>query len=282
MTRTGVAAGTPAYMAPEQFEDVKGVDVRADIYSFGVMLYQMTAGRLPFAGRTWQEYERLHRSQFPPVLPALDRELRNLIEVCLAKDPAERFGDFIEIRHSLAQIYRRLTGEGAPEPATGTELDKVRLHNKGLSLERLGRLEEAIACFDRMLEINPSDGEAWFDKGVALDKLGRSEEAIVHYDRALKIDPRDSKAWTNKAIALVMLERVEEAHTCFDHAIELDPRNEHAWLNKGVTLSNHGRIGESLACFDRALQLNPNYELAWYNKGVNLKHLGRIEEALSC
>jgi len=74
-THTGTGAGTPPYMAPEQFDDAKHVDVRADVYSFGVMLYEMLAGRLPFQGRTWQELERLHKTQPPPHLSLVTRHL---------------------------------------------------------------------------------------------------------------------------------------------------------------------------------------------------------------
>ena len=69
LSRSGAAAGTCTHMAPEQFDDAKHVDVRADIYSFGVMLFQMVTGRLPFVGRTWQDFERLHKTQPPPKLP---------------------------------------------------------------------------------------------------------------------------------------------------------------------------------------------------------------------
>lgn len=87
-TRTGLAAGTCTHMAPEQFDDAKHVDVRADIYSFGVMLFQMATGQLPFAGRTWQEFERLHKTQPPAHLShASAHPLDALIHACLPKTP---------------------------------------------------------------------------------------------------------------------------------------------------------------------------------------------------
>jgi serine/threonine protein kinase len=111
-TRTGVGAGTPTHMAPEQFDDVKRVDVRADVYSFGVMLYQLLTGRLPFTGRTWLDYKRLHQTMSPPKLSAtLSSSPRrgdsfslfvHVVDRCLAKDPSERFANFVELREALA------------------------------------------------------------------------------------------------------------------------------------------------------------------------------------
>ena len=55
VTQTGTAAGTCTHMAPEQFDDAKRVDTRADIYAFGITLFQMVTGALPFIGKTWRE-----------------------------------------------------------------------------------------------------------------------------------------------------------------------------------------------------------------------------------
>jgi hypothetical protein len=68
VSRTGMGAGTVTHMAPEQFDDAKHVDLRADIYSFGVMLFQMITGQLPFSGHTVQEIEHKHKTQAPPTL----------------------------------------------------------------------------------------------------------------------------------------------------------------------------------------------------------------------
>ena len=63
LTRTGARLGTGAYMAPEQFRDPRSVDVRADIYAFGVVLFEMITGGLPFKGRSTRCLE-------PPAFPA--------------------------------------------------------------------------------------------------------------------------------------------------------------------------------------------------------------------
>jgi eukaryotic-like serine/threonine-protein kinase len=94
LTSTGVAIGTPAYMAPEQAVGDATMDHRADLYSLGVMSYEMLTGNHPFAGRTARAIAAAHltetpaplferRKDVPPVLAAIVMRL-------LAKDPADR------------------------------------------------------------------------------------------------------------------------------------------------------------------------------------------------
>ncbi|MGH9764043.1 MAG: protein kinase domain-containing protein, partial [Blastocatellia bacterium] len=275
LTQTGVAAGTPLYMAPEQFVDAKNVDVRADIYSFGVMLFEMVMGHRPFHGRNWKDLERLHRTQPPPSLSASHSPLAAAVETCLAKTPGNRFGSFREVRSQMARLYETLTGNPAPELVGSQSLDSARLLNKGASLDALGRCDEAIACFDRAIEISPSLEQAWSSKGASFAGLGRFDEAIECYDRALDINPRFEYAWSNKGTSLASLGRRDEAIECDDRALDINPRFEQAWYNKGILLATLGRRDESIACYDRALDINPRFEHAWYNKGTLLAKLGR-------
>lgn len=279
LTRSRVGMGTPQYMAPEQFEDSKRVDIRADVYSFGVMLYQMIAGQLPFVGDSWLEYWVLHQTQEPPPLNSQSSLLDSVVEICLAKAPAQRFQDFGAVRKELVTVYEELTGEPAPRPIVGGELLAEEWYNKGLSLNNLGHSEEAVVCYDRAIELNPDYVAAWNNKATA---LGLNEEAIYCLDCALALDPRWKEAWYNKGMALTKLGRHDEALTCYDRAVELNPRWEEAWNDRGSALAHFGRIEEATACFERALELNPNSDKAWYNKGNMLRNVGRHGEALGC
>jgi tetratricopeptide (TPR) repeat protein len=280
-TRTGTGAGTPPYMAPEQFDDAKHVDVRADVYSFGVMLYEMLAGRRPFQGRTWKELERLHKTQ-PPPLVTFHSSLITVVQTCLAKNPAVRYANFAVLRARLAEIYKSSTGEAAPRPRAGIDLDAMDYSNKGASLGNLGRPAEALTCYERALEINPRLTTAWANKGAALADLGRHAEALACHERALEINPRYPDAWSNKGNALVGLGRPGEAVACYDRALEINPRLAAVWSNKGNALAGSGRPAEALTCYERALEINPRYAEAWYNKGAVLHDLGRPAEALTC
>jgi eukaryotic-like serine/threonine-protein kinase len=111
-TRLGAIVGTLAYMSPEQASG-KSLDARSDIFSLGVVLYELLSGRQPFAGQT--ELETLQRIQHQPTepLPAdLPPTLRMVVEKALEKDPAERYQSMQEMVLDLRRLVRN-TGEAA-------------------------------------------------------------------------------------------------------------------------------------------------------------------------
>jgi tetratricopeptide (TPR) repeat protein len=279
---TMTAIGTCTHMAPEQFESVGNVDLRADIYSFGIMLYQMVKGELPFVGETWEDLEHAHKNQTPPYLTGTDPRLADLIQTCLAKDPACRFLNFVQLRDRLGVIYESVVGSPPEEPAKGATLTALQWSNKGSSLDNLGRRTESIACYDFALELDPEFSPAWFNKGVALFASRQVKEALACYEHALKLNPQSEQVWSNRGVALKSLGKTDEAIVCYERALKLNPRYPNAWVNKGVALRALGRTMEALACYDRALRLNPSDENGWSNKGNILYTLGRPEEAVAC
>jgi len=98
--RTGTICGTPVYMAPEQFDGY--TDKRSDIYSFGIVLYQMVIGRLPFIGKDIQECERLHKHYEPVTL--FPSPLCGIILKCIEKHPEERYQNFEDLKIDLQKI----------------------------------------------------------------------------------------------------------------------------------------------------------------------------------
>jgi len=104
MTQTGTLLGTPFYMSPEQVRGAE-VDRRSDIYSLGIILYQMVTGSLPYTGDTPYEVmsQRLHRLPRPVVElnPEAPAYLRKIIERCLAVDPSLRYGSAAEVLADL-------------------------------------------------------------------------------------------------------------------------------------------------------------------------------------
>lgn len=123
LTRTGMTMGTPEYMSPEQCHG-DSVTLQSDIYSMGVILYEMTCGRLPFEGNRPVEIALKHVQEQPPA-PAQFRKdmppgLTELILKCLKKKLNERFHDMQEFLDACDQVFgagsdrQRLTGSHTP------------------------------------------------------------------------------------------------------------------------------------------------------------------------
>ena len=101
--------------------------------------------------------------------------------------------------------------------------DTTIWHNKGIDLSDLGRYQEAIACFDKAIEINPRCTESWIGKGSILYKLGKYKEALICYDEAIKIEPENCNVLFNKGMALGKLHRYIDKFRCLLRVVKIDP-----------------------------------------------------------
>jgi serine/threonine protein kinase/Tfp pilus assembly protein PilF len=127
ITGAGVLIGTPEYMSPEQVEG-KDIDQRSDIYSLGVILYEMVTGRLPFAGDTPLSVAHKHKYEAPEdpkkLNAQLPDDLARVILKCLAKDRNERFQSAAELRTELGRIEKSLPTIERVAPGPGTPIRK--------------------------------------------------------------------------------------------------------------------------------------------------------------
>ena len=78
-------------------------------------------------------------------------------------------------------------------------------YKNGIALVRLGKHGEAVASFDKALEINPNNMKTLSNKGVALARLGKHEEAVASFDKALEINPNELDVLFNKDLVLAKL-----------------------------------------------------------------------------
>jgi tetratricopeptide (TPR) repeat protein len=134
--------------------------------------------------------------------------------------------------------------------------------------------DEAIKCYDKVLEIDPNDIFALNNKGLALDDLGKHDEAIKCYDKVLEIDPNYAAAvWYNKGLALYHLGNYNEAIKCYDKALEIDPSYINALINKGNALCYLSNYNEAIKCYDKVLEIDPNHVGVLNNKELALEKI---------
>jgi tetratricopeptide (TPR) repeat protein len=194
--------------------------------------------------------------------------------------------------------------------------DEIAWHRNGVEFQKQGRAKEALECFNKAIEINPSFEPPWVDrvkiyldaqkydealdhankalgrhrhcgdalklKGTALIHLGRNEEALDSLQRASKISPEDGSLWELRARAQSNLGRHKETIECAGESLKTNPTNHQLVSLKGLALFNLGRYEDALFCLNEALRLNPEYQTALLAKGQVLLSLGHYDDALTC
>lgn len=178
MTVTGATLGTPAYMSPEQAAGNRKIDARADIFSMGVVLYEMVTGVKPFLGETYPAtITRILTYNPEPVhkiAPSVPLEFSQVIEKCIYKDVDKRYPSVSELLKELQfcaekngiAIEHHLLREFVKAPE---EFEKKyytmlvkQLMDKGLYYMNLGleKIDDAIQMFTHILQIQPDNALA--------------------------------------------------------------------------------------------------------------------------
>ena len=180
ITGPSVLIGTPEYMSPEQAE-AKGVDQRSDIYSLGIILYEMATGRVPFEGDTALSIAMKHKGEMPKspkqFNPNIPDDLSGVILKCLEKDTAKRYQTVAEVHLELEKIEKGIpTAERVlPErrPLTSREIT-VKFNLRKLFLPVLAAIAVVIIAVV-LLKILPG-------KRAVLPPAGKPSLAILYFE----------------------------------------------------------------------------------------------------
>ena len=179
-----------------------------------------------------------------------------------------------------------------------------KLYDKAMEFEKSGNIEQAMKCYDEIIEINSNESMAWRGKGLILNVQEKFDEAIICFDKALEIEPNDKLTLEGKQDLLdskirndsedkiyelkkkgldLLIERnYEDALVCIDEALRTHPNDADLWSSKGDALTEINREEEGLQCYDKALEIDPDDPRVWVAKGDQLLLLDRLDEATVC
>jgi len=158
--------------------------------------------------------------------------------------------------------------------------DAVAHNNLGNAFVQKGRLDEAIAQHRKALEIDPGYAEAHYNLGNALLQKGLVDEAMAQLQKALEIDPDFADAHYSLSIVLRQKGLVDEGIAQLRKALKLNPGDAKVHNNLGTALLQKGLSDEGFAQFRKALEIDPDYANAHYNLGIALLQKGQIDEAI--
>jgi tetratricopeptide (TPR) repeat protein len=158
----------------------------------------------------------------------------------------------------------------------------VVYNNLGAALADLGKLDEAIAIYRKGLELRPDFPEAHNNLGNILTKLGNNKEAIGCYRSALRINPDFVEALKNLANTLLTEGNDIEAIAILKQALSSLPNDPTIHNSLGIASKNIVASHEMIACFRKAVELDADYAEAHCNLAVALKNINRNEAEDHC
>jgi eukaryotic-like serine/threonine-protein kinase len=160
-TATGAIVGTAAYMSPEQAEG-RTLDARSDIFSFGLVLYEMLCGQRAFRGDSWistlASILRDEPRPLPEINAAIPASLVQHVRVCLRKDPAHRFQTMLEVEQALAEAATSFAASSAPSSDVSSS---------GAALSLAKRQEAASIAVLPFANLSADKENEYFSDGLA-------------------------------------------------------------------------------------------------------------------
>ena len=260
-TQTGMLIGTFAYMSPEQYEGMHA-DERSDIWSFGVLLYELLAGKRPFSGATPASVmHSICHSQPQPIsthVPDCPSELQTVMDKVLMKSPVERYQSMEDLLLDLDPIFKalqaatvsqriteanQLFGNGEFTPARDLLKQALQIDSSNVTARSL--LEKVNGELKRIVVRPRAQGHV--DRGNALLSEGKIQEAKAEAEASLQLDSRFEPALSLQHRVLEELERwqivadllegarqklaegaPEQAEASLLKLLEIDPKNREA------------------------------------------------------
>lgn len=149
--------------------------------------------------------------------------------------------------------------------------------SKGTRLLEDGHLEEAIASFHIVIELDPKESWAYHNLGEALARQGKLEEAVTAYRKVIELKPDFSWSYHHLGDILEQQQQWEESVAAFRQAIQLNPEHFGSYVGLGKSLVELGELDEAIATYRRASELEPETDWIQYKLGEVLQQRAQLD-----
>ncbi|MBF0379966.1 MAG: tetratricopeptide repeat protein [Magnetococcales bacterium] len=155
----------------------------------------------------------------------------------------------------------------------------IALSNLSFALQMQGKLDEAVICCQKAISIQPNYIDAHFNLGNILKAQGRIDMAIASYKQAIAIKPDYIEALYNLGIILQEQRRFDESIAVYQHVCSINPNFAEVYNCIGSIFQEQQKLDQAVANYQRAISIKPDYVEALSNLGFIMTELGQFDEA---
>jgi tetratricopeptide (TPR) repeat protein len=274
------SSGTPIYMAPEVYNGE--TSRRSDIWSVGVIFYQLLCGQLPFEGKNYFELlKKISDAPITPLPPTVSKPIQDIIYRALEKDRKNRFQSAEEMIEALKAAS--LSNSALPPPANPFPPLKNAMDYVVRAIEnyKQGNFDQALADFNLAIKFDPKYATAYNGRALVYKNQGKFDQALADLNEVIELDPKEAYAYYFRGDVYKNQGKLDQALADYTKVIELDPREAYAYNNRGDVYKNQGKLDQALADYTKAIELDPKYANAYYFRGSVYKNQGKFDQALA-
>jgi len=150
-----------------------------------------------------------------------------------------------------------------------------------LTIAQIRVWKDSYTLWNYVIERDPQGiPSAYNGRALAFEERGLYNEALADYQKAVDLSPSYTEAYINRGSLLVKLNRVDLAIADYNHAIALNPARYEAYFNLGLLYGRTGFTGRAIEYFSKVIEINPGYAEAYKNRGLSYFYAGRYDSAL--
>ncbi|MBN1521665.1 MAG: tetratricopeptide repeat protein [Candidatus Aureabacteria bacterium] len=175
---------------------------------------------------------------------------------------------------------KTFTVSGEMQMSSHAPDDVKGIMDQGVGFIDSGDYQSAIREFTRVISIDPSYGDAYYNRAIAYSSLEDYDNAIKDYTKAIEMNPQDYEAYNYRAAIYETKGETQKAIDGYTKAVEINPNYDSAFNNRGVLYFRMGQYDKAMEDYNSAIKINPLQRDAYYNRGLVYYNQGENDKAI--
>jgi tetratricopeptide (TPR) repeat protein len=187
--------------------------------------------------------------------------------------------DYVRPKPSYDPQSFQMTSPSPVSPVSGSLAAKVAASADAMTLFEQGKFAEAIAKYNRAIELNPLDATLFYRRGLAYERNQNDPAALIDYDRAIELDPKHAAAYCNRGTILVAQNDLINAEIDLSKCLSMEPDSFDARVALAIIFQRQKKYLESVEEWSEVIRLRPTFAEGYAQRGRLLLLLEKFLEA---